>query len=177
MRNWSDIAILAKTRNLDGGFVVKATAGLPFLLSVGNTVAFVPPVLDMPRQGMVEKVDMIDDETALVYFDCIDNRNDASELVGSHCLVQLDDGQRETMALSPASWAGWIVVDDEFGELGAVLDIIDNPGQMLLEVERAADDASSDGSLLIPLVDEFVLDADPETQEIRTHIPAGLLSL
>lgn len=172
MRNWSDIAVLAKTRNLDGGFVVKATAGLPFLLSVGNQVAFVPPVLDAPRTGVVDSVDFIDDDTALVYFDCVDNRNDAAVLVGSHCLVQLDDEQREAIAQAPASWAGWVVVDDELGELGSVHDVVENPGQMLLEVERPSGEI-----LLIPLVDEFIIDADPEAREIRTHIPAGLLSL
>lgn len=172
MRNWSDIAVLAKTRNLDGGFVVKATAGLPFLLSVGNEVAFVPPVLDMPRRGVVREVDFIDDDSALVYFDCIDNRNDATALVGSHCLVQLDDEQREIMAQAPASWAGWVVFDDDLGELGNVHDIVENPGQMLLEVEQP-----SGSMLLIPLVDEFIIDVNPGDQEIRTHIPAGLLSL
>ncbi len=188
MRNWSDIAVLAKTRNLDGGFVVKATTGLPFLLSVGNEVAFVPPVLDMPRRGIVQQIDLLDDDTALVYFDCIDNRNDASALVGSHCLVQLDDKQRETISQMPASWAGWVVLDDEFGELGSIHDVIENPGQVLLEVERSphiaakqlfgADRADLPSDfLLIPLVDEFILDVDPETQRVYTHIPAGLLSL
>lgn len=173
MRGWSDIAVLAKTRNLDGGFVVKSAASLPFLLSVGNEVAFVPPVIDMPRRAVVEEVSLIDDNSALVYFDCIDNKNDAALLVGCHCLVQLSEDQRAAAANAPQSWAGWIVIDKKFDRLGEVLDIFENPGQTLLEVER--DDEAR--SLLIPVVDEFVLDVDPDNRIIRTDIPAGLLDL
>ena len=40
MRAWADVAVLAKTKNLKGRFVVRAAAGLPFLLEEGDEVAF-----------------------------------------------------------------------------------------------------------------------------------------
>ena len=49
MRAWTDVAVLARTKNLQGGFVAQSAAGLPFLLSEGLEVAFVPPVSDAPR--------------------------------------------------------------------------------------------------------------------------------
>ena len=38
MRAWMDVAVLAKTRNTKGRLVVRATAGLPFLLEEGDEV-------------------------------------------------------------------------------------------------------------------------------------------
>ena len=53
MRAWTDVAVLARTKNLQGGFVAQSAAGLPFLLSEGLEAAFVPPVLDAPRRAQV----------------------------------------------------------------------------------------------------------------------------
>ena len=61
MRSWANVATLAKTRNLDGGFVAKAATGLPFLLEEGMEVAFVPPREDVIRRTQVETVELIDE--------------------------------------------------------------------------------------------------------------------
>ena len=171
MRDWIDVAVLAKTRNLNGRFVVRATAGLPFLLAEGDTVAFVPPQLDVPRQAVVEDVRLVDKVTAEVSFEGI-GAIEAGALVGSHCLVkrsELDEGMHGHFS---CSWEGWTVVDDSLGKVGVVSEIIEYPGQMLLEVLRPDGNA-----VLVPIVDEIVLSVDPDAGLVNASLPTGLLDV
>lgn len=174
MRAWKDVAELITTKTLNGGFVARCATGLPFLLSEGMEVAFVPPRLDVPRRARVLSVRPQGVDTAFVTFGGIDSVDVANELVGCHCLVRregLPEGGAADAATAD-SLRGFQVVDEREGLLGALADVQVLPGQHLLEVER--DGAAS---LLIPLVDEFVLGVDDDAQRIDVRIPAGLLDL
>lgn len=172
MRAWMDVAILVKTRNMKGRLVVRGTAGLPILLEEGNAVVFVPPQTDLPRRAVVSSVHVLDERSAEVEFDGVDG-DAARGLVGCHCLMRRDELDASLFEEEPALWDGWQVVDEEAGEIGAIADIIDNPGQTLLQVECA----DGRGEVLVPVVDEIVLDVDVEARAIRVSLPNGLLDL
>lgn len=172
MRTWIDVAVLAKTRNSKGRFVVRSTAGLPFLLEEGDEVSFVPPQTDVPRNAVVIDVRMIDDDSADIAFEGIDSLNLAEPLVGCHCLIRRDLVDESVFRESPVMWEGWTVVDDEMGFVGTVSGFVENPLQSLLEVERP--DGSS---ALVPVVDEIVHDVDIDRGIVRVVLPAGLLDL
>ena len=177
MRPWIDVAILSKTKNLDGSFVAYSAAGLPFLLEEGMEVAFVPPQTDMPRRAVVTSVVATGDTSAIVEFDEVCDLAMAKALVGCHCLVERKLIDEELFAEEPRTWAGWSVVDEKFGYLGEVSEVVDNPGQVLIEVQRKSADADSGTTVLIPAVDEFVLSVDVESSTIHVDIPQGLLEL
>ena len=172
MRDWMDVAILAKTRNLKGRLVVQGAAGLPFLLQEGLEVAFVPPQTDLPRKSTVLSLRMLDDRSAEVAFDGVDG-DSARGLAGCHCLIRRCDVDESAFEDEPAMWEGWQVFDDAAGLLGAVSGVIDNPGQALLEVSRA----DGRGNLLVPVVDEIVRDVDVDGRAISVTLPNGLLDL
>ena len=69
-------------------------------------------------------------------------------------------------------WDGWRVIDVTAGEIGTVSGLVDNPGQMSLEVLRA-----NGATVLVPAVDEIVLEVSPEEGVVRTDLPKGLLDL
>ena len=171
MRDWIDVATLVKTKNLKGRFVVKSTAGLPFLLEPGDEVAFVPPQIDAPRRACVAEVRLLDEATAEVLF-CEVDASCSQALVGCHCLmkrIEVDEGLLEE---TTASWAGMKVVDEALGEIGFVGEIIDNPSQSLLEV------ATPEGkTVLVPVVDEIVRDIDFEADTVQVKLPTGLIDL
>ena len=171
MRAWIDVAILAKPKNLDGRLVVRGTAGFPFLLEEGDEVAFVPPQTDLPRRAVVESINEIDDRSAEVIFEGVDGPA-AQGLAGCHCLIRRDSLDESLFEEEPALWEGWTLVDEQAGEVGTVRDLVSNPGQDLLEVDRP------DGStLLVPVVDEIIKDVDVESRKIQTVLPQGLLDL
>ena len=172
MREWADVAVLLKTKNLKGGLVVQGTAGLPFLLQVGDEVAFVPPQTDLPRRARVASVLEGDGYTAQVLFEGV-GEDEARGLVGCHCLVRRSMLADELYAEEPALWEGWRVVDESAGEVGEVAGFAENPGQSHLLVRRA----DGRGELLVPVVDDIVLHVDAGERLVRVALPNGLLEL
>lgn len=171
MHAWADVAHLVKTKNLDGRFVVHATAGLPLLLEEGDEVAFVPPQLDTPRKAVVQDIRFIDEYSAEILFDCIDG-NAAHALVGAHCLIPRDCIDDSVFEEAPGMWDGWTVADAALGTIGHVAGLVDNPAQALLQVERP------DGSLaLVPVVDDIVCSVDVDKRIVHVELPVGLLDL
>lgn len=67
---------------------------------------------------------------------------------------------------------GFQVEDQSGTALGTVLDVLDNPGQDLLKVEH-----SSGKEILLPLVDELLLDLNRSTKTLHIQLPEGLLDL
>ena len=172
MRTWADVAQLVKTRNLDGSFVVRTTAGFPFLLQEGMEVALVPPQEDLPRRVTVERAEDEGGCMGVVRFAEVTDPDTAHALVGSHCLVRRDELPDAAAVAAGGGIAGW-EVHDICGELlGAIVGIVENPAQSLIEVERP------DGStFLIPLVDEFIFDIDEDACVVTFDLPLGLTKL
>lgn len=175
MQPWARVAELTKVKTQNGGFVVRCAANLPFLLEEGMEVAFVPPRLDMPRTGRVVDVKAADSLSALVWFDTVSSRDTAEALCGSWVLVRRSDIPAD---ISDAEGAleGFTVVDARYGTVGVVSAVEANPAHPLLCVKRALPDGT-EGEVLIPWVDAFVLDVDEESKRISTAIPTGLLDV
>lgn len=173
MRTWKDVATLVKPKNLNGRFVARPAAGLPFVLREGMHVAFVPPQTDLPREGRVDYARERGDGSYEVGFDTVGDESVAHALAGTHCLVRRSDLEGLQAADSPASWNGWQVVRADGSPIGSVAGFIDNPGQALIEVDRGEGLPAA----LIPVVDEFVTDVDEEQRVICVDVPEGLITI
>ena len=66
---------------------------------------------------------------------------------------------------------GFAVIDENFGELGAVEEILENPGQSLIKVK------GEKHGFLIPFVDEFVKEISIPATTIFVAIPQSLYDL
>ena len=172
MRTWKDVATLVKTRNLNGRFAVRSAAGLPFLLEEGMSVAFVPPQLDVPREARVTLVREVGEESYEVEFDAVSDEETARALMGCHCLVRVSDLGDLPLETEAAFWDGWQVVTAEGEPVGQVTDLVENPGQALLEVERPQANPA-----YIPVVEAFIANVDDEARIITVTLPEGLLDL
>lgn len=171
MREWADIAYLAKAKNLQGGFVVRSAAGLPFLLEEGMEVAFVPPVIDAPRRGRVREIVQQGGDT-IVFFDEVADRTCAEMLAGCHCLARRCDLPEDALVAGSRGLVGWTVVDEEAGFSGEVSDVIENPAQALLELRD-----QEGHTFLVPFVDDFIVSFDEDERSLRLNAPAGLFDL
>lgn len=66
---------------------------------------------------------------------------------------------------------GFLVVDEQYGEVGIVKSINDNGAQPLFEIEK-------DGKeIFIPLTDDFIEKIDRENKKIQVKTPEGLIDL
>lgn len=177
MRTWVDVAELTNTKTLNGGLVARSASGLPLLLCEGLEVAFVPPVLDAPRRARVESVQPTGGDMCTVRFSEVSDIDTATLLVGCHCLVRRVDLPKGELRLAAPLWEGWGVSDVNAGFIGEVEGIEDRAVQPLLVVRSSAAEGADARRILIPLVEEFLVDVDEEDLLITVDLPAGLLDL
>lgn len=172
MGAWVRVAEFTKAKHVKGGLVARSVAGLPFLLEEGISAAFVPPVIDVPRNGTVTEVHPDPKGGCVVFFDTVTDSNTAEALVGCYALVRREDLPDDVLELQEGGIEGFTVVDDESGVIGTAVSINEMPGQHLLEVER-----ENGKTVLIPVVDEFLEGLDEEERCIYVNLPEGLLDL
>lgn len=187
MQGWLDIAAISSTLDFNGSFAVKSAPGLPFLLREGLRVALVPPVLDMPRNVHVSSVSGAGYSSAKVRFSEVGPSCDVERLVGCHCLVkreEVEEAFREAElpggleALTDADirsideLVGWRLLDESGRTLGEVSGIEENPAHLILKLTKA-----EGGEALIPLVDDFILEAESEVRALSVKLPKGLLDV
>ena len=172
MSDWVEVAVLTGTKTLDGRLVVRSAPGLPFLLSCGQEVFFVPPMIDVPRRAVVEEIREGAGGDYIVRFSSVRDKTTAGKLLDCHVLLKRDDLDMASAALVSSSFISYGVFDVNMGYLGSV-DAFDRmPAQFLLHV------SSDQGkSFSIPFVDEFIVGVDPEKKTIAVDIPSGLLDL
>ena len=97
----------------------------------------------------------------------------ARQMEGMHCLIRRDAIGEDLLEEPSAIWDGWRVVDERTGTIGEICGFLENPAQSLLEVNVIG----RDKPVLVPVVDDIVLDVDIDRQEVRVSLPNGLLDL
>jgi 16S rRNA processing protein RimM len=171
MSDWADVAELTKAKNLEGGLFVRATKGLPFLLSPGLEVTFVPPVLRIPRSSTVRAIQEQGDGRFVVFFEDITSIDTAEKLIGHHCLVRKADLPEGWDTRGGLDLVGFSLVAEDGSPIGSVVDVQENPAHPLLVVEATGRE------VLVPLVEELLVDVDEEALVITVSLPEGLLEL
>lgn len=215
MQRFHDVARIVSTKGLDGHVTLDCKCGSLFeglLDSPGSSepglmLHFIPPQIDCSRSARIERVLSFDGQNAVVSFSDIETIDEASCLVGCHCLASADDvaalgltaddsvsglAMQELGVLEGSKMAeqgiesveGWVIRDVNSPFAGRVEHASCPAGQILLEVAtitEGGDSASSDGVgaslVLIPLVGELVCDVDESAREISMDLPAGLLEI
>ena len=66
---------------------------------------------------------------------------------------------------------GFDAIDQRLGNFGTILRISDNGVQALFEVQK------EDAVILIPLIDEFIIEVNRENKSILFNTPEGLINL
>ncbi len=171
MSAWVNVAKLTKEKTLEGGLLAHSVQGLPFLLTEGLEVAFVPPIINFPRYATVCQVDHKGNDKYLVFFDEIDSIEMAEKLVGHYCLARKADLPEGWDANPYDSYNSFTVVSQDDVVLGKVLRIEENPAHPLLVVLH------EEKEILIPFVEELLIAIDEDAQQITMQIPQGLLEL
>lgn len=108
---------------------------------------------------------------AVVHFEDVDTLEDAQDLVGSCLYLPLDvlpplDGNR----FYYHEVIGFEVEDINEGPLGVLREINDNSAQAILCIDHP-----SGKEVMIPLVDQFLVEVDREGRKLKVAAPEGLV--
>lgn len=171
MHAWANVARLTKARTQEGGLVARPAPGLSFLLREGMRVAFVPPRLDVPREGVVRSVRDVGGDH-LVCFEGIDSRERAQGIVGCSCLVRRDDLPQGALDAQGPDVTGFELYDAQGCYVGTVSGAVPAPAQPLLQVE-----CGKCAPALVPFADDLVVDVDRAAKRLTMDLPGGILDL
>jgi 16S rRNA processing protein RimM len=107
---------------------------------------------------------------ALVVFDDMETMELAQELVSKAINRRTENGERRTENSEAFSLFGYNVIDNKAGEIGAVTEFIDIPGNPCLQLNSDAQE------ILIPFREEMMA-VDHKKKIITTDLPEGLVDL
>lgn len=124
------------------------------------------------RSESIEYFHPLTESVGLLKLKGINYRDQAEELKGTTLffpiedLPQLEDGRFYYFQI-----IGFEVRDKNLGTLGTIKEAIDTGSQDILIMEYLNQE------VMIPVVEEFVLEADMDNQLLHTNLPDGLLEL
>lgn len=117
----------------------------------------------LPVPFFIESIQPKGTSRAIVHLTDISSLRDAEEVVGRDIFIDAEfedeDGSED--------FTGWTIYDRE-ALLGKVSGMEPIPGNLCLYVETAS------GEAMIPLHEDFILGADPETKTLQLDLPEGL---
>lgn len=109
---------------------------------------------------------------AVIKFDWVDTKEQASRLVGLEVYLSKEDLlESEETDFGPMDLTGFILFDKNTGEIGPIAEVSDYAGNIVLTVE------SNQSELLIPFSPELVCSADIKNRRLVLDIPEGLFNL
>ena len=113
----------------------------------------------LPVPFFVESITKKGNSRAIVHLTDIDSLQDAEEVVGREILLDAEFEEEDE-----EDFTGWALYDKD-RLVGTISGIEDIPGNPCLEVAGA----------LVPLHEDFILEADPEQKRLVMDLPEGLL--
>lgn len=157
---------VVKSHGLKGEVSVDPFTGPPFFLPEGLRVWLVPP----PTSGRETAIVSVrpGPKGPLVKLLGIDTIEDAKKLAGSEILAAEADVPDDAFIEEPDA-VGAFVHDQEHGDLGCVVETIVTGANDVWVVHGPF------GEVLIPVIDEVVLDFDEQTDTFEIRLLPGLM--
>lgn len=120
----------------------------------------------------IEKASLHKDKFLRTHFEDVDSEAAADDIVGKDVYLPLTmlpelDGNK----FYYHEVEGFTAIDQRLGDFGIIQKISDNGLQALFEIEK-------DGAtILVPVIDEFIIEVNRKNKSILFNTPAGLIDL
>lgn len=120
----------------------------------------------------IEQSSLHKDKFLRVKFEEVDSETDAENLLGSELYLPLTLlPQLEGNQFYYHEIIGFKVVDQRLGDIGTIHSIIENTAQPLFELFKG------EKQILIPMIDDFIVEVNRSKKEITMNTPVGLVDL
>lgn len=120
----------------------------------------------------IEQSSLHKDKFLRVKFEEVDSEAEAENLLGSELYLPLTLlPQLEGNQFYYHEIIGFKVVDQRLGDIGTIHSIIENTAQPLFEIFKG------EKQILIPMIDDFILEVNRSKKEITMNTPVGLVDL
>ncbi|HTM64910.1 MAG TPA: ribosome maturation factor RimM [Flavipsychrobacter sp.] len=163
------IGKIVATNGLQGAIVLTHIVGESTWLKKDD-VLFLELNKDSFIPFFVIAVKPVNKEEYILNVEDVDTLESAKKLIGKQAYVKEDILSKYTSD-SPLLWIGFNIVDKERGSVGAIEDVMQTGHQWLAKVTYEGRE------VLIPLIDQMILDTNVRNKFIRMELPEGLLDI
>lgn len=169
MRPMIRIGKIVATHGVNGALILKHVVGNSIWMHKDN-ILFIELRKDSYVPYFVKEARATGDEEYIVNVEDTDTVEAAKKLVGKQVYVKEDILQGKADS-SPLLWIGFSMVDKKLGALGVIEDVMQTGAQWLAKIQV------NNKEVLVPLVDELVLDVNIKNRFVRVELPDGLIEL
>lgn len=124
-----------------------------------------------PVPFFISKIIGSEKSSAILSFDDINTIQAAEKLAGCRFMIELKKGEKASEKDQLKSIENYKVIDQNFGELGKVLEIMELPMQTILRLEFRGKE------ILIPLNEETLIGINKRKKIVELAVPDGLIDL
>lgn len=117
---------------------------------------------ELPVPFFIQSLVRRGNDKAILRLNDVNSLRDAEELVGRAIFAEIEEEDDDE-----PDFVGWKVLD-KGRELGEVSDYEPIPGNLCLYVD------TPQGQIMVPLHEDFIIDADPEALALNLDLPEGL---
>lgn len=163
------IGDVQKTFGANGELIVKIREDIPRAILQNKEPIFIY-IDGLSVPFYMKSVEAKGTSKLLVVFEDMETEALATELIGKSIYLPSDKAEVNTNGELDLL-LGFTAIDESFGKLGVVKEVMDIPGNPCLVVEHESRE------IIIPLNEELIVKIDAQKKEIHLNIPDGLLEL
>ena len=170
MKNYISIGKLVAAHGLKGTMVLKHHLGKKTALK-GLTVFFIEEVPGSFLPYFPGEMSAKSEEEILINIEGVDTKEKANKLIQKQVWLTEDDFSKYAAATAPISLLGYQVFDKK-ELLGEVLEIIEQPHQVMCRIEYKGND-----EILIPINEQSLVKMDKKNRKLILDLPDGLIEV
>ena len=169
MTEYFKIGKLVSTFGLKGELILKHSLGKKTSLK-GLAALFIEEKKESFIPWFIESTKIKSEEEIYIKIEGINNKEQANKLAQKEIWLPEADMKKFSAKSSPITLLGYEVIEE--GEsLGKILEVIEQPHQLLCRIEINKKEA------LIPLHEETILKIDHKKMQVTVSLPPGLLEI
>ena len=169
MTNFNSIGKFVAAFGLKGELILRHELGKKTSLK-GLVTIFIEDKKDEMLPYFIQQTKIKNESEIYVTLEGIDVREKALKLIKKHVWLPETEFQKYAASTAPVSFLGYNIIN-EGEDLGEVLEVIEQPHQILCRIEWKNKEA------LIPLHDQTIEKIDKKKKQIHVVLPEGLLNI
>ena len=169
MNNYFKIGKLAATFGLEGQLILEHSLGKKTSLK-GLEHIFIEETTDSFLPYFIETAKIKNDKEIYIKLEGISSKEDARKLIKREVWLIESDFKKFSASAAPISLLGFMVVNED-SELGEVVEVIEQPHQVLCKIMLNGKEA------LIPLHEDSLEKIDKKNRKLYLNLPEGLLDI
>ncbi|AEW03257.1 16S rRNA processing protein RimM [Niastella koreensis GR20-10] len=169
MTNYNSIGKIVATFGVKGEVVLQHQLGKKTSLK-GLESVFIEEKKDEMLPYFLEGARIKNDDELFLKFEGINTKEAAHKLMQKRVWLPQEEFEKYVSKSAPIMLLGYHIIN-EGTDLGEILEIIEQPHQLLCRIDLKGKEA------LIPVHEDFLLKIDKKKKQVHVELPEGLLDI